>query len=464
VSATQRRVFIECTHTYLVGGSSGIRRVARNLANAHAEASSDEVQLLPLVWAGRGFLQPKRPLTEAPHPIMVLGLAATRAIGAVARWPLLAPLKSLLKGAVHRLQQCLRGGRGSQEESGEAQPTAQGPAHGRGGSEAFYRVFGLLLWPLGCLFVKRVRFCPGDVVVLVDSTWDCPAMLEALFAARQREGIKVGAMLHDLFPLTLPHMCQASTVAGYTGWFAHITRGVDFFITNSAATTETLQTYLQQAGPASALDLPAGHFRLGAELQRQAPTLTEPNPLQALPGFVVLAVGTIEPRKNYQVILDALDLLWDKHDVSLVIVGRPGWHSESFLARLSQHPQVGARLLHLDDADDATLAACYQRADALVCASWAEGFGLPIVEGMSHGAPVLASDIAVFREVGGAACHYFAPDQPQELAAQLEPLLQQWQQGAPVRHKPSHLAIDWRESAIQFRDEVERLTAASPQP
>ena len=250
-------------------------------------------------------------------------------------------------------------------------------------------------------------------------------------------------------------------MVGFTDWFKRVVEGVDFFITNSGATTRSLDTHLQQAGPASARSLPAGNFRLGAELQQQSQTLRGPNPLESLSGFVVLAVGTIEPRKNYKVILDALDLLWEKHNVTLVIVGRPGWSSDDIMERLREHPQAGSRLLHLDDADDATLNACYQRTDALVCASWAEGFGLPIVEGMSHGAPVVAADIDVFREVGGDACRYFAPDRPEELAAALEPLVQQWQQGAPVRQEKCDLAVSWHDSAVQFRDEVLRLATAA---
>lgn len=455
----QHRIFIECTHTYLVGGSSGIRRVARNLANIHKEASSDEVQLLPLVWAGRRFLRPRRPLTEAVHPLMALGRVLAGCIGIIVRLPLLAPLKKLVKAVPRKLRQWLRSGRGKQANPG-AEPSTQSQAHRSGSAEAFYRLFGLLVWPLGFLLFEPVRFRRGDIVVLVDSTWDSPVMLDTLFAASERDDIRVGAMLHDLFPLTLPDMCQASTVAGYTGWFQRVVQGVDFFITNSAATTCALKAYLQQSGPASARCLPAGNFRLGAELHPSV-ALSGQNPLQSLPGFVVLAVGTIEPRKNYQVILDALDLLWDKHDVSLAIVGRSGWCCDDILKRLQEHPQQGGRLLHLDNADDATLAACYQHADALVCASWAEGFGLPIVEGLRYGAPVLASAIDAFEEVGGDACRYFAPDRPEELAEILEELVRQWQAGTPVRQDVCDLAISWRESGVQFRDEVLRLAAAS---
>lgn len=462
----RRRIFVECTHTYLVGGSSGIRRVARSLANAHKEASSDEAQLLPLVWAGRGFLRPRQPLTEAPHPLMAWGHRVagcigliTRWISKVAHWPLFSSLREPVKAAIRKR----RRGANSQLELPKAAPSEFSPEQERSNSDAFYRLFGLAARPLGWLFVEPVRFRPGDIVVLVDSTWDSPAMLEALFAASERDGIQVGAMLHDLFPLTIPQMCQASTVAGYAGWFRQMVLGVDFFITNSAATTRALQKYLQESGPASACRLPAGNFRLGAELRRPV-ARSSPDSLPPLSGFVVLAVGTIEPRKNYQVILDAFDLLCDKHDVSLVIVGRPGWSSEDMLGRLAGHPQKGSRLLHLSDADDGALAACYQRADALVCASWAEGFGLPIVEGLCHGAPVLASDIDVFREVGGDACRYFAPDRPDALALELEQVLEQWQKGISVRQKGAFdLAISWQDSAAQFRDEVLRLAAAASQ-
>ncbi|WP_020210031.1 glycosyltransferase family 4 protein [Gilvimarinus chinensis] len=460
--SARRRIFIECSHTYLVGGSSGIRRVARNLANEHQSASSDAVQLVPLVWAGRGFLSPKRPLTEKAHPITMFGRlalgcigAASRVVRAVLRLPLLRWLGKLFEDALDK-------SRGGIERENIADDQSKPEVESvRSNSDRFYRVLGLVVWPLGFLFVKPVRFRRGDIVVLVDSTWDSPAMLEALFEAQGRDGIQVGAMLHDLFPLTIPHMCQASTVAGYTGWFQQVSKGVDFFITNSVATSRALEAQLQKSGPERARTLPVGNFRLGAEMFPSPALRPDSSSIQSLQGFVVLAVGTIEPRKNYPVILNALDLLWDEYDISLVIVGRPGWASEDVMTRLREHPQKGGRLVHLDDADDATLNACYERADALVCASWAEGFGLPIVEGLRHGAPVVASDIDAFREVGGDACRYFVPGLPAELAAELERLIQRWQTGAPVRQTACDLAIGWEESAAQFRDEILRLASAA---
>src|SRR5690606_31979886 len=97
------------------GGNSGIRRVARSLANTHKEASSDDVQLVPLVWAGRGYLRPRRPLTEARHPLLTCAVITSRGISAVARLPLLAPIKEPVKVVLRKLHQWLRRGRGNRE-------------------------------------------------------------------------------------------------------------------------------------------------------------------------------------------------------------------------------------------------------------------------------------------------------------------------------------------------------------
>ena len=79
-------------------------------------------------------------------------------------------------------------------------------------------------------------------------------------------------------------------------------------------------------------------------------------------------------------------------------------------AELHEHVEQGKRLFWFEDASDAELDFLYSRAKGLVLASFAEGFGLPIVEGFAAGVPVLASDIPVFREVGAAAAVYAAPN------------------------------------------------------
>ena len=92
--------------------------------------------------------------------------------------------------------------------------------------------------------------------------------------------------------------------------------------------------------------------------------------------------------------------------------------------RIGRHPEFGKRLFWFENVSDSELDYCYRQAAGLITASVAEGFNLPIVEALSRGCPVIASDLPVHREVGGAYAAFF----PVEDAASLAGLIQQHQQ------------------------------------
>jgi len=100
--------------------------------------------------------------------------------------------------------------------------------------------------PAKLIIGRFISFRAGDIVVLVDSTWRSTAMLEALFKVQFGRGVILGAMVHDLFPLLMPELCQEVTVRGFSAWFAQIIPRVDFFVTNSEATRKALNGYLQK--------------------------------------------------------------------------------------------------------------------------------------------------------------------------------------------------------------------------
>ncbi|UHD14507.1 glycosyltransferase family 4 protein [Thiocapsa bogorovii] len=439
--------------------------------------------MAPLVWGGIGFFSPRRPLTDARHPlvrilefrhqflravnILVAFFACLlgRCITAV-RWVLAHAEKLPIPLGIHSSTRVLLRRLSYLRDSlGRALSGLWYRLHGnlrrKDNPDFFYRAFGLLTLPIGVLLATRVRFRPGDVVVLVDSTWDSSAMLSALFSAQQRSGLHLGVMIHDLFPLTIPEVCQQQTIDGYVAWFRTIAERADFFITNSEATRQTLDCYLREHPPLRGHPWRSASFRLGSDLGRSRlqRATTPSRVVQALPGFVVLAVGTIEPRKNYPLLLDAMDRVWDKGSFSLLIVGKPGWENLGFMERLAEHPLQGSRLLHLENADDDELLDAFRRADCLVCPSRAEGFGLPIVEGLVHGLPILASDIAVFREIGGNACKYFPLDDPGALAEQIIAVAQEFPNQIDNRVDINDLCPSWSESARQFRDVALGLAA-----
>jgi glycosyltransferase involved in cell wall biosynthesis len=139
------------------------------------------------------------------------------------------------------------------------------------------------------------------------------------------------------------------------------------------------------------------------------------------PGFV-LAVGTLEPRKNLPRLVAAYHALEDslKARHQLVVVGANGWKTGATLASLRS---LGDRCVTLGYVSDAALAELYRRCAVFCYPSLGEGFGLPVLEAMAAGAAVLTSNLSSLPEVGGDAVEYADPTDIASIAAGLRRLL-----------------------------------------
>jgi glycosyltransferase involved in cell wall biosynthesis len=130
-----------------------------------------------------------------------------------------------------------------------------------------------------------------------------------------------------------------------------------------------------------------------------------------------LAVGSLEPRKNYEGLLDAFELYWERSVVPkpLLIAGGHGWKSDRLRERihsLSERKMVE----YLGYVPDAKIKDLYTNAFGLIFPSWYEGFGLPVLEAMALGCPVISSDRTSLMEVGGDAVLYIDPSRPEQIA------------------------------------------------
>lgn len=118
-----------------------------------------------------------------------------------------------------------------------------------------------------------------------------------------------------------------------------------------------------------------------------------------LPDRYILAVGHLEPRKNYARLVEALSILRrDFSDLALVIVGNDGGARDALLAEIARHRLGDAVRLLLDISDD-QLKAIYRQSRAVVFPSTYEGFGIPVLEAMAAQRPLILSDIPVFAEL-----------------------------------------------------------------
>lgn len=165
-----------------------------------------------------------------------------------------------------------------------------------------------------------------------------------------------------------------------------------------------------------------------------------------LPERFVLFVGTVEPRKNLPTLLEAWATMRDRPD--LVIVGSWGWLYEPIRDMMSR---LGPRVHHLDAVDPADLPAIYNLARVLAHPAWYEGFGLPPLEAMACGTPVIVSDRSSLPEVVEDAAIIVPADQPQAWRKELERVLDDTQLAADLRHRGILRAaqFSWARSANQ---------------
>ena len=144
----------------------------------------------------------------------------------------------------------------------------------------------------------------------------------------------------------------------------------------------------------------------------------EADPATGSTGQFWLAVGSLEPRKNYENLLTALQIYWDKSSqrVPLHLAGGDGWMNEALLWKLAELGNRGM-VSRLGYVPDENLVSTYQSARALIFPSWYEGFGLPVLEGMQCGCPVISSIRTSMAEIGGGAVIAIDPASPESIAA-----------------------------------------------
>lgn len=263
---------------------------------------------------------------------------------------------------------------------------------------------------------------PSDAVFFdIDSAWNMPMHRGWLFPKLKARGVTIVPHLYDLIPVTEPQYFHEQTMRQFLSWVTAVLQYADFIICNAEATKAALHTLcdsLEIKAPECAV------VPLGADFAKKAVNAEnlDTELLKKLPQYrYLLMVGTIEPRKNHRLLLDAVPQL-SKRGIKVVFAGRIGWNMDAFAKEMQKHPQNGTDFFFAQSPSDATVQALYQNALAVAFPTKNEGFGLPIVEAYMNGTPVLASDIPVLREVGGALADYFDNTSVESLLAAVDRL------------------------------------------
>jgi glycosyltransferase involved in cell wall biosynthesis len=319
------------------------------------------------------------------------------------------------------------------------------------------RPYHCIAWPdIACSVAPdEMRARPGDVFLGLDYSLDTIRRNRRQLAQFRRDGGALWFLVHDLLPLNRTEWFSRNTVIRYRAWFGIVACLADGFLCNSFQTETELKDALDQRhGRVDRYHtqiLPMGHAIFKGEgnpAGRATPSRLGPSTTFAL------MVGTLEPRKGHAEVLAAFDLLWlSGSSETLVLIGRLGWHVDALRELILTHPEHGARLLWFDDVEDPELMQFYEACTGVIIASHGEGFGLPLIEALGCGKPVLARDLPVFREHEGKGVHFFpANAESHQLAVETRHWLEAARRGLIRVTRPSS---DWGDAALTVLAAIE---------
>lgn len=261
------------------------------------------------------------------------------------------------------------------------------------------------------------------------------------------EKVKRVTVIHDLTPVLFPefHPLASSLVQKIALPF--ILKKADCIIANSTHTRQDIENFYPFSKGKVSIVMPGREaiFQPGGDdavLEKFG--IRKP---------YLLAVGTIEPRKNLDTLLTAYEEFRRQSGqaLQLVLAGKKGWKNESFFKALSESP-FREDVVLTGYTERHELPVLYSMARLFIYPSLYEGFGLPVLEAMACGAPVLISNASSLPEVGGGAAAYFDPHAVEDLTKKLLELTRD--EGKLLKMRELSLTqaaqFSWEQSARQL--------------
>lgn len=271
---------------------------------------------------------------------------------------------------------------------------------------------------------RRVAFeemAEGSIFFDLDAAWMCRVKRSWLLPILKQRGVRIVVHIYDIISVMYPQYCLQRGVYNFMDFIGAHLQYADEIIVNAQATIDELRKLADRVD----VKLPSCHvIPLGSDYHQTRQVREQDiNPVLvqvAKSKPFVLMVGTIEPRKNHKLLLEAYDKGLKEMGYNIVFAGYMGWDMEALEQQMKSHTDYGKGIYHFEGLDDNAITYLYQQAECLAFCSYTEGFGLPVIEAMKRGTPVLAADIPVLREVGEDYCVWFEQDNAMELCEKVK--------------------------------------------
>jgi glycosyltransferase involved in cell wall biosynthesis len=230
------------------------------------------------------------------------------------------------------------------------------------------------------------------------------------FIYPSQQGLRV-MTIHDLTCFKYPEYAT-NIVKTYQARIRHCLKWTDLIITFANSTKQDIIKYL---------GFPEDKIKVTPQASRySASCIYSPKFNPNLSNFnepYLLFVSTLEPRKNIITLIEAFNYLKETKNIEhhLILIGKLGWKYQPIVEKIAQSPYQ-TFIHHLDYLSDEAVAYFYKNAEVFVYPSYYEGFGLPVLEAMTLGAPVITSNVSSLPEVAGDAAILINPNKVLELA------------------------------------------------
>jgi glycosyltransferase involved in cell wall biosynthesis len=228
----------------------------------------------------------------------------------------------------------------------------------------------------------------------------------------------------DLAFLRFPELFNKSDMYQLTNWTKYSVKKATKILTiSNSSRNDIIETY--QIPSERVLTIYPG-IKQTVSLQPRVYAMNELKAKYNISDNYVLFVGTLQPRKNISRLIEAFSKIKVEHtqykDLQLVVIGKRGWLYEEILEAPKKF-DIENKVKFLEGINDEELAIFYKHALCYVLPSLYEGFGLPVVEAMKHGCPVITSNISSLPEAGGDAALYVDPEDVDDIAKKVTMLV-----------------------------------------
>jgi glycosyltransferase involved in cell wall biosynthesis len=423
-------VYVDVTNTVTIDFTSGLQRMVREVVAGLRGPAGGGLRIIPVTQPVED--EPLRRLTAAEDAHLAAHPPGGRAGRRADDFGVLSPLVR----AVVELDAVAR-----------ARHAVASYRRRRRGTDP--ALAALATWPLPA----------GSVFLDIEASWQNPGSRVELLPRLRADGVHPAVMIADVMPELFPQWFDMRLLRSFRRWLTSHLEHTELFLTISERTAEDLRTVARRLGATRDIDVRV--VPLGADFP-----VTVPEPVALPPGLdrFLLVVGTLEPRKNQALVLDAFDRLRDRYpDLGVVLVGREGWLVGDLVKRIRTHPELDRRLLWFGGISDAQLAWLYQHAFLSVCPSRYEGLGVPVMEALHHGCPTLCATTGALPEAGAGFTEDIDPDDLDGLVGLLQQHLDD-----PDHHRAErdrvrgYRAPSWQDTADAVADALRHLAGSGP--